>query len=141
MNAKPEEILSITQVRVGRPTNQLAEMIRFYCEGMGLELLMNFPEDQAGYAGAVLGVPGSNYHLEFCVHEDGFTSSQISPPTDDHLFVLYLPGKAHYDTVVGRLQNLGHQPVRAKNSHWDLDGVTFKDPDGWRVVLMRQSNI
>jgi hypothetical protein len=29
----------------------------------------------------------------------------------------------------------GFVPVSAVNPYWDRDGVTFEDPDGYRVVL------
>jgi hypothetical protein len=29
----------------------------------------------------------------------------------------------------------GYQPVPAFNPYWDRQGLTFADPDGYRVVL------
>jgi len=31
----------------------------------------------------------------------------------------------------------GYPPVPSFNPYWDLDGRTFEDPDGYRVVLQR----
>ena len=132
---------SVAQVRLGRPTKQLGEMIRFYCHGLGLNLLLEFDRDQAGYSGAILGVPGTDYHLEFVAHEAGFTQEQIRAPSKDHLLVFYLADTGDYDAITARLDAMGSQPVCAENPHWDLDGVTYEDPDGWRVVLMLKRNV
>jgi catechol 2,3-dioxygenase-like lactoylglutathione lyase family enzyme len=141
MNEKSAKMNSVAQVRLGRPTNQLEEIVRFYCAGLGLDLLLEFEKDQAGYSGAILGIPQTSTHLEFVVHETGFTPIQIKPPTKDHLLVFYLANKSSYDAITTRLGEMGSQPVPADNPHWDLDGVTFEDPDGWRVVLMLERNV
>ena len=141
MNETPLKMNSVVQVRLGRPTNQLDEVTRFYCDGLGLDLLLEFEKDQAGYAGAIVGVPQTDYHLEFVTHEAGLGLDQIKPPTKDHLLVFYLENKTDYDEITARLAEMGHLPVAAENPHWDLDGVTFEDPDGWRVVLMLKRNI
>ena len=133
-------IISVAQVRLGRPTTQLDEIIRFYCNGLGLDLLLQFDKDKAGYAGAILGVPGTYYHLEFVTHENGFSEDQIKPLTEDHLLIFYLENKTDQDVITDRLAIMGSHPVTAKNSHWDLDGVTFEDPDGWRIALMLNRN-
>ncbi len=44
----------VVQVRVARPTNQLAAIERFYCEGVGLEKIGSFSEYQ-GYDGIMIG--------------------------------------------------------------------------------------
>lgn len=132
---------AVAQVRLGRPTNQLDRVTRFYCDGLGLDLLLEFEKDQAGYGGAILGIPHTDYHLEFVTHEHDFSQEQIKPPTKDHLLVFYLENKTDYDEITARLAEMGHLPVAAENPHWDLDGVTFEDPDGWRVVLMLKRNI
>ena len=133
--------MSVDQVRVARPTNRLDEVIRFYCDGLGLQMLLSFEKDQAGYGGVVIGIPDSNCHLEFCTHEKGFSDDQVRPLTGDHLLVFYLSGKEYGDGVVKQLKKLGFFPVPAANPHWDCDGVTFEDPDGWRVVLMWKRNV
>ena len=37
--------------------------------------------------------------------------------------------------MVNRLQQRGYDPVPPENLYWAEKGVTFEDPDGWRVVL------
>jgi hypothetical protein len=52
-----------TILRVARPTDHLAEVVRFYTEGLGLSWLEAF-EDHEGFDGVMLGVPGAGYHIE-----------------------------------------------------------------------------
>jgi hypothetical protein len=33
----------------------------------------------------------------------------------------------------------GFAPVTSFNPYWDVDGVTFEDPDGYRVVIQQAS--
>jgi catechol 2,3-dioxygenase-like lactoylglutathione lyase family enzyme len=111
----------------------LDEVVRFYHEGLGLEQLYRF-EDHAGYTGVMLGLPGTDYHLEFTTHCDG---SPGKAPTHDNLLVLYLGGADEVAAVAGALAELGHDPVEAENPFWPVNGgVTIEDPDGWRIVLM-----
>jgi len=131
--------LNIGQVRLSRPTNQLDKLIRFYCDGLGLKTIFTFPEDESGYHGMVLGIPDQPTCLEFCEHRDGFTDCR--PPTRDNLLVFYLNTPMDLKVMENRMCLLGYPAVPATNSHWDLDGITFEDPDGWRVVLMLRSNI
>lgn len=139
MGEEIEDSLKIGQIRVSRPTNQIEELERFYCEGLGFHTLFAFPEDASGYHGVVLGVPGHPYYLEFCTHRNGFESCR--PPTRDNLLVFYLETPTALETIKNRMSRLGYSAVEATNSHWDLDGITFEDPDGWRVVFMLRSNI
>jgi hypothetical protein len=47
--------------------------------------------------------------------------------------VLYLGDDAAVQTVAARL---GVDPVPPANSYWAEHGLTFEDPDGFRVVLV-----
>ena len=40
------------------------------------------------------------------------------------------------ETVLAVSSRLAVDPVRAANPYWDEHGVTFEDPDGFRVVLV-----
>jgi catechol 2,3-dioxygenase-like lactoylglutathione lyase family enzyme len=132
----PEQ-LPVTQVRFARPTNALEPVVRFYRDCLGLEELDRF-EDHAGYDGVMLGLPGTPYHLEFTQHAgiDG------SAPTTENLLVLYLGTHDGLVPVVERLAANGHHPVDAENPFWaDHGGVTFVDPDGWRLVLVPEPGL
>src|SRR5262245_8912747 len=56
-----------TILRVARPTDNLADVVRFDEVGLGLTRLDSFA-DHAGFDGVMLGTPGSFYHLEFTSH-------------------------------------------------------------------------
>lgn len=127
----------VAQIRVARPTNQLQRVLQFYRDGIGLQVIDAF-EAHKGYSGVMLGLPGHRYHLEFTQHEHG-TSSQA--PSRDNLLVFYIPDKEAIAQVVKRLGALGYQPVPPENPYWDSQGVTFEDPEGWRVVLMNTTGI
>jgi catechol 2,3-dioxygenase-like lactoylglutathione lyase family enzyme len=129
--------MPFVQVRVARPTDQLEEVVRFYREGLGLKQIGSF-EGHAGYSGVMLGLPGREYHLEFTHHEEG---SPCPAPTRDNLLVFYIPDSDAVNRLVARLASLGHTPVEPENPYWKAKGITFEDPDGWRVVLMSTSGI
>jgi catechol 2,3-dioxygenase-like lactoylglutathione lyase family enzyme len=106
-------------------------VIAFYTDGLGLQELGRF-EGHAGYDGVLVGLPGSDYHLEFTRHADG---SPGPAPSTDNLLVLYLESKREAELVAARLDALGYPAVEPENPYWDGRSVTVADPDGWRVVL------
>jgi hypothetical protein len=131
--------LKIGQVRISRPTNQLDQVLQFYCEGLGLTRIFSFSEDAAGYSGVVLGLYGHPYYLEFCTHSRGF--SNCRPPGADNLLIFYLDTPIDLGNLERRMKRLGYPASQATNPHWDQNGITFEDPDGWRVVIMLESNV
>ena len=131
------QALPVVQVRVARPTDRLEAVVRFYRDGLGLQEIGSFA-GHAGYSGVMLGLPGHGYHLEFTQHDDG---SPCPAPTRDNLLVLYIPDRAAIDRLVARLGTLGYSAVPPENPYWKKQGVTFEDPDGWRVVLMNTRGI
>ena len=118
-------------LRVARPSNDLAPLIRFYCDGLGMLVLSRF-EDHEGFDGVIVGRSGAPYHLEFTKKR-----GEVAPraPTADNLLVFYLPDRAAWRHAVKRLTDAGYTPVRSLNPYWDRDGITFEDPDGYRVVF------
>jgi catechol 2,3-dioxygenase-like lactoylglutathione lyase family enzyme len=120
-------------LRIARPTDDLDAVLRFYRDGLGLELLDRF-EDHEGFDGIILGLAGAPYHLEF-THRRGHRVGRS--PSPEHLLVLHLPEPGRWQLAVERLLRAGLQPVRAENPYWDVSGWTFEDPDGYRVVLQR----
>ena len=125
--------LPVRQVRIARPTDQLAEVVRFYRDGLGLQELFRF-EGHAGYDGVMLGLPGADHHLEFTAREGG---SPGPAPTRDNLMVLYFDTFEDAEAVAARLEGAGHPRVEAENPYWtDAGAITIEDPDGWRVVLV-----
>jgi catechol 2,3-dioxygenase-like lactoylglutathione lyase family enzyme len=130
MTARPPD-LGTAHLRVARPTDDLAAVVEFYRDGLGLEVLYEF-RDHDGFDGVMLGGQGAAYHLEF-TRKAGHRAGRA--PTEDNLLVFYLPDGVDWRAAVTRLEEAGHQPVRAFNPYWDRQGRTFEDPDGYRVVL------
>ncbi len=121
----------IPKLRVARPTNNLAAVRHFYVDGLGL------PEQYAfaghdGFDGLMVGHAQAAYHLEFTQQ-----AGHVVPPapTTENLLVFYLPERLAWEAAVARMQAHGYPAVPAHNAYWDRQGVTFADPDGYRVVL------
>jgi catechol 2,3-dioxygenase-like lactoylglutathione lyase family enzyme len=115
-------------VRIARHTNQLEALTAFYRDGLGLTELGGF-KDHAGYDGVFLDIPGTNAHLELTTGGDHNTPA----PHPESLLVLYLGNEA---TVRATADRLGAAPVAPANPYWAEHGLTFEDPDGFRVVLV-----
>jgi catechol 2,3-dioxygenase-like lactoylglutathione lyase family enzyme len=115
-------------LRVARHTDRLDEIVAFYRDGLGLTEIGGF-RDHEGYDGVFLDLPGTGAHLEFTAG-----GGEGAPaPHPESLLVLYLGDDAAVAGVVGRL---GAAPVAPANPYWAEHGVTFEDPDGFRVVLV-----
>jgi catechol 2,3-dioxygenase-like lactoylglutathione lyase family enzyme len=141
MNKEWPENLPVVQIRIARPTRCLRELKKFYCEGLGLEVINSF-EGHAGYSGIMIGLPGNDYHLEFTEHEKAAAGgADYAPPGADNLLVLYIPEQAAIERIAGRLASLGYAAVAPENPYWNERGTTITDPDGWRVVLMNSDGI
>jgi len=138
MDTRWPEHLPVVQVRVARPTRRLQELIKFYGEGLGLEVVGSFTA-HAGYSGVMLGLPGRDYHLEFTEHEE--SEADYPPPSRDNLLVFYLPERAAIERIAARLATMGYRAVAPENPYWNERGLTIEDPDGWRVVLMNTAGI
>jgi catechol 2,3-dioxygenase-like lactoylglutathione lyase family enzyme len=116
------------QLRVARHTERLDEVVAFYRDGIGLREIGGF-RDHYGYDGVFLAVPDAGAHLELT----SGGGHGAPAPHPESLLVLYLGDDAAVQTVVARL---GADPVPSPNPYWAEHGVTFEDPDGFRVVLV-----
>ena len=116
------------QLRVARHTARLQEVVEFYRDGIGLPQTGGF-RDHDGYDGVFLAVPGTGAHLELTA------GGGHGPPAPhpESLLVLYLGDEASVQTVAARL---GVDSVPPANPYWNGHGLTFQDPDGFRVVLV-----
>ncbi|MBF9195418.1 VOC family protein [Microvirga terrestris] len=119
------------KLRVVRPTNRLEEVIRFYRDGLGFELIAAF-DNQNVFSGRILGHPQAPWHLAFTYYRD---LQAGRAPTQDNLLVFYLPDRAEWESAVERMRTNGYSSVTSFNPYWDRDGATFEDPDGYRIVL------
>jgi catechol 2,3-dioxygenase-like lactoylglutathione lyase family enzyme len=116
------------QLRVARHTERLDELVRFYRDGLGLTEIGGFSEHD-GYDGVFLEVPGTGAHLELTAG-GGHGAPEPHP---ESLIVLYLGGE---EAVRATSARLGVEPVAPANPYWAEHGLTFEDPDGFRVVLV-----
>jgi catechol 2,3-dioxygenase-like lactoylglutathione lyase family enzyme len=131
--------------RVARPANDFEEIKRFYCAGLGFEVIAHF-EDHAGFDGIMLGHAGFDgimlghaglpYHLEFTR-----SHRHIAPrsPSEDNLLVFYIPDATEWEAAIARMIEIGFTPVASFNPYWDQHGKTFEDHDGYRIVLQNSS--
>jgi YycE-like C-terminal domain/YycE-like N-terminal domain len=118
-------------IRVVRPTVNLAAIAEMYAKGLGFDVLAEF-EDHRGFDGVILGHPKQPYHIEFTSqrrHEVG------EAPTRDHLLVFYIPDKDEWESSCAQMRSAGFREAQSYNPYWDLQGRTFEDIDGYRMVL------
>ena len=120
-------------LRIARPSDDLDALLPFYQQGLDLKLLYRF-EDHDGFDGLMLGREGAPYHFEF-TRARGHKAGRA--PTPDNLIVFYLPDAEDWRAAGQRMRDAGFAPVPAFNPYWDREGLTFEDPDGYRVVLQR----
>jgi catechol 2,3-dioxygenase-like lactoylglutathione lyase family enzyme len=118
------------QVRIARHTARLDAVVAFYRDGIGLPEIGGF-RDHEGYDGVFLAVPGTGAHLEFTA--GGGHGAPV--PYAESLLVLYLGAD---EAVRAVAQRLGVDPVAPANPYWAEHGLTFADPDGFRVVLVAE---
>jgi catechol 2,3-dioxygenase-like lactoylglutathione lyase family enzyme len=116
------------QLRVARHTERLDAVVAFYRDGIGLSEIGGF-QDHDEYEGVFLAIPGTDAHLELTAGgEHGGPR-----PHPESLLVFYLADDEAVRAVVDRL---GLDPVAPANPYWAEHGLTFEDPDGFRVVLV-----
>jgi len=120
-------------LRVARPSDNLEALLQFYQRGLGLALLYRF-EDHDGFDGIMLGHEQAPYHFEF-TRARGHVAGRA--PTPDNLLVFYFADAEDWKAAVRRMRGAGFEPVAAFNPYWDRAGVTFEDPDGYRVVFQQ----
>jgi catechol 2,3-dioxygenase-like lactoylglutathione lyase family enzyme len=128
-STRRSEPLREFQLRVARPTRDLAAAVAFY-ELLELPVIASF-DDHVGYSGVVFGLSDSSGQLELVSHEDDLPS-----PTAEDQLVFFLGSLEQVKTVATRLRSAGFEPVAAPNPYWQRTGaVRFLDPDGYSLVL------
>ena len=125
--------MPIPILRVARPSDDIDALLPFYRDGLGLTVLYRFA-DHDGFDGVMLG------HERRRIISSSPAPTAIAPgraPTQDNLVVFYLPDAAEWRAAVERMKAAGFAAVPAFNPYWDREGLTFEDPDGYRIVLQR----
>jgi hypothetical protein len=122
-------------LRIARPVTDLASSQKMYCEGLNFSVVGHF-ENHQGFSGVMLGSERLQYHLEFTVCHD----HAVSPsPTAEDLLVLYIADIVEFQNCCQRMIDAGFEKVSSFNPYWDHQGQTFRDHDGYRVVLQNDS--
>lgn len=104
-----------------------------YCRGLGLHVMGGF-QNHDGFDGVMLGLEGLNYHFEFT----RCRTHPVAPaPTPEDLLVFYLPAGADWNAACDRMRTAGFEQARSFNPYWEMRGHTFKDQDGYRIVLQQ----
>ena len=116
--------------RYARHTNNLEPSIQFYTKLIGLEVLGNFV-NHSNYDGVFLGHSNMDWHLEFTTSK----MEAIHTFDEDDLLVFYVESQSEMDEILNKANSFGIKEVEPKNPYWKDNGVTFLDPDGFRVVV------
>ena len=116
--------------RTARHTRELNRMIDFYGRVLGLQVLGEF-KDHQNYDGVFLGIPGESWHLEFTVSAD----TPAHSPDDDDLLVFYAESPDEFNKIKERFIANKVKHLKPKNPYWENNGITFEDPDGFRIVI------
>jgi catechol 2,3-dioxygenase-like lactoylglutathione lyase family enzyme len=120
----------MSQIRVARPTGDLAAASAFYGDVLGFAVLASF-EEHDGYSGVIFGLPDASRQLELVSHEGTLPS-----PTSEDQLVLFLGSGERVENDAARLRAAGFEPRPSANPYWARTGaVCFVDPDGYWLVL------
>jgi hypothetical protein len=120
-------------LRIARPVSDIARSVRMYREGLEMTILDSF-EDHEGYDGVMVGDAGGAFHLEFT----RFRRHALQPaPTAEDLLVFYIASAPDWTATCARMVAAGFEPVASFNPYWERRAQTFRDHDGYRVVIHR----
>jgi len=120
------------KLRIARHTTDLQPIIKFYTGILGLEILGQFIEHEK-YDGVFLGPPGKDWHLEFTVSNE----APNNHAEEDDLLVFYPDSAAAFENLKEKFTANGIAEVEPKNPYWKQNGITYLDPDGYRVVIVK----
>ena len=117
-----------TAVRLARPARDLTRSARFYGDLVGLPPLGGF-ENHDGYDRVFFALPGGA-ELELTAGP-----ARPAPSTDEDLLVLYVRTWAEVAAIGAHLTAAGVTRIPNRNPYWNRSGLTFLDPDGYRLVI------
>lgn len=124
-----------THMRIARPVTNLERSVQMYNQGLGLQKIAAFT-DHDGFSGMMVGREELSWHIEFtlCQHHP------VHPlHTEEDLLVLYYPEQEAWGAACAKMTEAGFQVTASFNPYWDVNGRTFVDPDGYRVVLQNRA--
>ena len=132
--AQREPVIMFSHMRIARPVTNLERTCALYTQGLELMRIADFV-DHAGFSGVMVGRPELAWHIEFThCHEH----PRQPAPTDEDLLVLYYPDQADWQRACARMTAAGFRALSSFNPYWDINGNTFVDDDGYRVVLQNR---
>ena len=117
-------------LRVARHTDDLEPIIEFYRDILWLEIIGEFRNNN-NYDGVFFGKEDLDWHLEFTTSID---RTDHRPDKED-LLVFNVGSEKEYIKLKDRLKDNGISPVVPKNPYWKENGLTYVDPDGFRIVI------
>lgn len=121
--------------RVARHTADLSRMISFYRDILGLEVLGKFKDHQQ-YDGVFLGLKDADWHLEFTTSPE----QPVHAPDEDDLLVFYADSATELEQFKDKFKASNIAETEPKNPYWKENGVTYTDPDGFRIVIALARN-
>jgi len=124
-----------SHMRIARPVTSLERSFLMYSRGLGLQRLADF-DDHQGFSGIMLGRREAGWHLEFtlCQHHP------VTPlQTEEDLLVLYYPDNHAWEQTCASMLDAGFKATASFNPYWEVNGRTFVDADGYRVVIQNRA--
>lgn len=124
-----------THMRIAKPVTNLEKSFLMYSQGLGLHKIAEF-NDHNGFDRIMLGREELNWHIEFtfCLNHP------VQPlQTEEDLLVLYYSDKNEWVHACKRMADASFKMVNSFNPYWDMNGKTFIDSDGYRVVLQNKA--
>ena len=120
-----------TDVRIARPVSDLGRSVAMYKRGLALQEIGSF-RDHAGFDGVMLEVGGQGFHFEFTYCR----AHPVRPtPTAEDLLVFYEPDPTAWKNRCQAMLDAGFVEVDAFNPYWSERGRSFRDFDGYTVVI------
>ena len=117
--------------RSARPALDLVALERFYVDALGCSKLAAFTGHD-DFDGLVVGAPDAGWQVEFLV-ERGRVA--LPPPDPEQLLVFYVRDRAALDARCLTMDAAGCERVAPNNPYWQVHGVTYRDPEGYAVVI------
>ncbi len=125
---------AVPKLRLSRPTNNLENVLRFYCDGLGFEVLDRY-EAQQGWDGLIIGHRDWPYQLEFSRRRDG--SVVPLAPTPEHSVVFCIEDHDFWEKTLQSLFEAGFTQVTPPQLYADSGVASYEDPDGYRLILVQ----
>lgn len=124
-----------THMRTAKPVTDIETSFLMYSQGLGLQKIAEF-NDHDGFNGIMLGRKDLGWHIEF-------THCEYHPVqplhTAEDLLVLYYPDEKAWMHACEKMTGAGFRITKSFNPYWDVNGRTFVDVDGYRVVIQNKA--